>query len=255
MAGSQPHRRALNQLVLSIFTGKYPAGAKLPTERELAGQLDVDRTSLRIALKQLESMQVLDIRHGDGIYVLDLRKNAGVDFLRLLFQQEEDHGQGGWPDPFLIDEIWEFWASYFPAMLRVALVRVSSRGIQELSALLDRELSCLSDRERITDLEVLSEDLVAEATDNLVFLLISNSSRPLRRKMIRMFLDTLDDDALRQHVAGKKRMLDTFATGRIPGEEAVESYRKVLERYRSTARAAMHRAAARQGAPASGAAA
>jgi len=232
-------------MALWIFTKKFPAGGKLPTERELARIMEVDRTSLRIALKQLESMQVLDIRHGDGIYVQDVRKNAGVDFLRLLFQRE-DGGEGEFfVDPFLIDEIWEFWASYFPAMLRVALERVSSRSIQALSDLLDEELASLSDREKITDLEVLSEDLVAEATDNLVFLLLSNSSRPLRRKMIRMFLDTLDDKALQEHVAGKKRMLDTFATGRIPGEEAVERYRQVLDEYRKKARAAMRHAVAR----------
>ncbi len=43
-------------------------GDKLPPERELAEQLGISRNSLREALKVLEAMDVVEIRHGSGIF-------------------------------------------------------------------------------------------------------------------------------------------------------------------------------------------
>ncbi|HWF35155.1 MAG TPA: FCD domain-containing protein [Solirubrobacteraceae bacterium] len=45
-------------------------GDRLPTERELARTLGVSRTSLRQALTALRVEGLVDIRHGDGIYLL-----------------------------------------------------------------------------------------------------------------------------------------------------------------------------------------
>jgi GntR family transcriptional repressor for pyruvate dehydrogenase complex len=45
-------------------------GDRLPPERELARQLSVSRTSLRQALTALRVEGLVDVRHGDGIYLL-----------------------------------------------------------------------------------------------------------------------------------------------------------------------------------------
>jgi len=45
-------------------------GDRLPTERELARRLGVSRTSLRQALTALRVEGLVDVRHGDGIYLL-----------------------------------------------------------------------------------------------------------------------------------------------------------------------------------------
>jgi GntR family transcriptional repressor for pyruvate dehydrogenase complex len=45
-------------------------GERLPSERELAGRLGVSRTSLRQALTALRIEGLIDVRHGDGIYLL-----------------------------------------------------------------------------------------------------------------------------------------------------------------------------------------
>ena len=45
-------------------------GARLPAERELARQLGVSRTSLRQALTVLRVEGLVDVRRGDGIYLL-----------------------------------------------------------------------------------------------------------------------------------------------------------------------------------------
>ncbi|MBB2971474.1 FadR/GntR family transcriptional regulator [Mesorhizobium sp. RMAD-H1] len=52
-----------------IQEGRFPAGSRLPAERELAQQLGVSRPSLREALIALEIAGNVEIRMGSGIYV------------------------------------------------------------------------------------------------------------------------------------------------------------------------------------------
>jgi GntR family transcriptional repressor for pyruvate dehydrogenase complex len=70
-----------------IRTGTLTPGCRLPSERELAQNLGVNRASLRQALKVLQVMGVLDQRVGDGTYVgSDPRTilREPIEFLILL---------------------------------------------------------------------------------------------------------------------------------------------------------------------------
>ncbi|MGP0048609.1 MAG: FadR/GntR family transcriptional regulator [Solirubrobacteraceae bacterium] len=60
------------QARLRAFVGEtaLEPGDRLPPERELAGRLGVSRTSLRQALTALRVEGLIDVRHGDGIYLL-----------------------------------------------------------------------------------------------------------------------------------------------------------------------------------------
>ncbi|MBW1988726.1 MAG: FadR family transcriptional regulator [Deltaproteobacteria bacterium] len=234
MSENQPHQKALRFILRRIFEQGLSEGAKLPTERVLSAETGVDRTSLRIALKQLESMQVLDIRHGDGIYIKDISEHAGLDLLRLLFLQQDV--AGGWlPDTYLLDEIWEFYVAYFPAMLSVALKHITPEVLKELQAILDEELSCIEDRERVVRLELASEELVARTTGNLLFMLISNSSAPLRKRMVGLFVQSMTGDELKKHVANKKRMVKRFTEEGMSADQAARAYGEILASYREKA--------------------
>ncbi len=52
-----------------IHTGKYESGARLPAISHMARQFGVGAPTLREALKKLETLGVVDIRHGSGVYV------------------------------------------------------------------------------------------------------------------------------------------------------------------------------------------
>jgi len=71
--GSVEARRLYQQIAdrvrLLIREGHFPAGSRLPAERELAQQLGVSRPSLREALIALEIAGNVEIRMGSGIYV------------------------------------------------------------------------------------------------------------------------------------------------------------------------------------------
>ncbi|MEO8132797.1 MAG: FadR/GntR family transcriptional regulator [Betaproteobacteria bacterium] len=68
----EPHRlyRQIAERIRALIAcGEYPAGTRLPPERDLATQLHVSRTSVREALIALELGGLIDIRMGSGIYV------------------------------------------------------------------------------------------------------------------------------------------------------------------------------------------
>jgi GntR family transcriptional repressor for pyruvate dehydrogenase complex len=52
-----------------IQTGHHQPGARLPAISDMARQFGVGSPTLREALKKLETVGVVDIRHGSGVYV------------------------------------------------------------------------------------------------------------------------------------------------------------------------------------------
>lgn len=66
------YRRVIDYAVSQIGAGTFPAGTRLPAERELAETLAVSRTTVREAMVALELMGVVEIRKGSGIHVRGL---------------------------------------------------------------------------------------------------------------------------------------------------------------------------------------
>ena len=72
------YRQIADQIRTLVRSGEFPAGSRLPPERDLARQLGVSRPSVREALIALEVEGLVDVRIGSGIYVLNgSRAGAG----------------------------------------------------------------------------------------------------------------------------------------------------------------------------------
>jgi GntR family transcriptional regulator, transcriptional repressor for pyruvate dehydrogenase complex len=84
--GRSVREATIEALLARIRSGSLPAGALLPSERELAAQIGVSRGTLREAIRILDFSGVLDVRTRTGTYVADgalskrieLRTNAAV---------------------------------------------------------------------------------------------------------------------------------------------------------------------------------
>ncbi len=59
-------------LMEELASGRYPVGARLPAERELAATHNVSRPTVREAIIALEVQGLVDVRVGSGAYVLRL---------------------------------------------------------------------------------------------------------------------------------------------------------------------------------------
>src|SRR5215212_11190678 len=75
-------------LAEEILSGRYEPGEKLPTQRTLAAQLGVNMASVREAVKRLEQLRLVEVRHGDAMRVRDWRAHGGLDVIaHVLFRR------------------------------------------------------------------------------------------------------------------------------------------------------------------------
>lgn len=84
------YRSILDKLLGLIDSGEYPAGGRLPPERELAERFDVSRPTIREAIIALEALNRVQVKTGSGVYVLatDTHKN-GIDNTISAFELTE----------------------------------------------------------------------------------------------------------------------------------------------------------------------
>jgi GntR family transcriptional repressor for pyruvate dehydrogenase complex len=73
--------QTLDRLKRYIMASSVKTGQRLPSERELAERLGVGRSSVREALKVLQTVGLVEVRIGDGTYITS---QAGASFGRTL---------------------------------------------------------------------------------------------------------------------------------------------------------------------------
>ncbi|MEC8429460.1 MAG: GntR family transcriptional regulator, partial [Pseudomonadota bacterium] len=74
-----------------IFIGDLKPGDRLPPELELTKILKVNQSSLRMAMRVLARMQVVESTRGSGLVVLDYKQEAGPNFYTELVRIPELH--------------------------------------------------------------------------------------------------------------------------------------------------------------------
>lgn len=80
----------VQQLQALISSGRLEPGDQLPSERALADQLAVSRTSVREALRILEARGMLEARPGQGLFVRGRRTEEVVSILASYLMKEHE---------------------------------------------------------------------------------------------------------------------------------------------------------------------
>src|SRR5512143_2157498 len=192
LAFRPPRRRiradVADQLRDAILDGRFRAGQKLPPERELADEFQVNRTSLREAIKVLEGLGLVTVRQGDGATVQPLI-DASLDILApMIFHS-------GRIDTDLLLELAEVITPLLFEMARLAIERQRPAQLTALRRLRDLIADESRDREArhasARDLIVLLSDM----TDNRVWQMLARrlrvllASEPLRETRQRLRRD------------------------------------------------------------------
>ena len=68
----------------AVKNGTYNVGDKLPNESELAATIGVGRSSLREGMRILATYGIVEIRQGDGTYIIDKTVERFLDFLGYI---------------------------------------------------------------------------------------------------------------------------------------------------------------------------
>ena len=156
-------------------------------------------------------------------------QHAGIDFLGLLFSQKDENEQKMIVDDYFVDEIWEFWTAVFPEILKMAANRFSPRDVKVIVGLMNEEIANLDDREKVIELQEKQQDLIVKVANNTIFLLLANSTRPMRRKIIELFVNSIDRTTLEKFAKAKVMLIKEYTSGTLTNSlGASEKYREML---------------------------
>jgi GntR family transcriptional regulator, transcriptional repressor for pyruvate dehydrogenase complex len=82
--------RAVDDIKQMIVAGRLRPGDRLPREQDLAEQLGLSRATLREAVSALSVMKVIDVRHGDGMFVTSLAPEVLLEPLSFVVALHRD---------------------------------------------------------------------------------------------------------------------------------------------------------------------
>ena len=122
-------QRAVERIKEMIAGGEVGPGQRLPTERELAVQLGVSRSSMREAIRALTTLGVLEARHGAGVYVTALRPADLLETFSVL--AEVSQGQ-------TLLEVLQVRRMLEPAATALAAARATEADLEHIGTLLER---------------------------------------------------------------------------------------------------------------------
>jgi DNA-binding GntR family transcriptional regulator len=146
--------RAIERIQELIRAGDLPPGSRLAPENELAAQLGIGRSSIREAVKALELIRVLDVRHGDGTYVTSLEPHLlleGVGFAIDLVQGDA------------ILEVVEIRRLFEPIATGLAAERIDDAALERLAEYVAAMEQAGNDQERLVQSDHAFHSTVFEA--------------------------------------------------------------------------------------------
>jgi DNA-binding FadR family transcriptional regulator len=193
-----------------ILSGRYEPGEKLPTQRALAAELGVNMASVREAVKRLEQLRLVEVRHGDAMRVRDWREHGGLDVVaHVLFR-------AGGLDTATLSSLLEARRLMLQEAARLAADRRSDEQATHVEELAARFAAVEDDEAaQAVDFAFMSE--LVEASGNVVFVLILNSIRQLYFERAELFRAVVHD---REELAPLYRRAAAAVRQRAPARAA-----------------------------------
>lgn len=147
------YQQVADRIRLSIIAKGLKAGARLPSERDLAQELGVSRPSLREALIALEIEGTVEIRGGSGIYLTaDAGKNT---------QMSSIYGESP-------SELMEARSMVEGSAIILAACRITDDALEELRSILSEMADTVAKGEVPLEQDKAFHLLVARQTGNSV---------------------------------------------------------------------------------------
>ncbi len=173
----------IDQFEELILSGKIAIGQKLPSERDLAQQMNVSRPVVHEALVDLAAKGLISMKPRVGASVNDFRKEGSVVLLESLIR----HSQGEY-EPRLRDSMLQMRILLEMENVRLAATKRSQADLDALQAHLKKEQQ--ADRnniEAIIELDFAFHHLIALASGNIIYPLILNSFKLVYTHFTRTF--------------------------------------------------------------------
>ncbi len=165
-----------DQIQTAISEGKIKPGEKLPSEREMARQLQVSRVSVREAYRSLAESGLIVVKRGaeGGAFITDLDHQPVTRSLSLLLRLGRTS----------LQELTEARVLLEPLIARVAAHRADPAGIERLEDLVRKQEAAIAGEGDLRRYDLQFHRLVAACTQNMPLIIVMNALADLALEAI-----------------------------------------------------------------------
>jgi GntR family transcriptional repressor for pyruvate dehydrogenase complex len=213
-----------DRIKLLIQRDGYAPGDRLPSIAELARDFEVGAPTVREALKRLEMVGTVSIRHGSGVYVG--REDDSLLMTNPVFS--------GAPSQKLLLDLVEARTAIEVTAAGLAATHASQAQLDEIARLLAQAESNLGDDDMLNQTNMAFHRAIAVASGNLVFRQLLEVLTSLFTREQRAILDIQNSRATdhQQHVRIHEALLARDpALARSRMREHLEKVRRDLDQW------------------------
>ena len=163
--------KVARQIISMIKSGNLRPGDQLPSERELATLMGVGRPAVREALRALQMLRIVEVRHGNGTYVSSLDPATLAEPYDLFLSLGS----------MSLDHLFEARRVIEVGVAALAAEVIDEQGIEKLKACVGEARQASDNPGRFLELDMKLHSLIVEATRNPVLKSIMNSISGLLR--------------------------------------------------------------------------
>ncbi len=126
-----------------ILENDLKGGDPLPSETHLVKDLGVGRSSVREAVKSLQSLGIVEVRHGDGLYLREYNMDPILETLSFSMRS----------DPVRFQELLRIRIWLETAVIREAVYKINQDEIAELESIMIQWQKRIDNGEEHLDLD------------------------------------------------------------------------------------------------------
>ena len=211
----------------SILRGEFLPGDSLPSERDLAARFQVNRASIREALTRLETLGLLQIRHGGATRVRDFLTTAGLQLLPFLV------APGGVPDLPLLKDLLDLRVALLGWTARRAAQRLQDApdlklagSFKKLQSLVKKMEQARSQPQKLKILDFDFFQTMVHMTQNRVLILVVNAIRQVYLSQPELF-DHLYQPGIFDTTRHRATLRALDAGDKKKAAKAMEAYGKI----------------------------
>jgi GntR family transcriptional regulator, transcriptional repressor for pyruvate dehydrogenase complex len=200
----------------AVFAGRYVAGDPLPSERDLAKDFGVNRSTVREGLHRLSALGIVDIRHGEAARIRDYLATTGLKLLPQLLMP------GGVADVEMLRDLLDVRSMVLGWTARRAARSAPKPNIRRLQEIIDAlVVADGADRRGALDYDFFQE--MVRLTGNRVLSLLGSALRDAFETHEEVFAPMFEGESF--DVSHHRRATKSIGAGNpVAAGKAMESY-------------------------------
>lgn len=177
--------RIFAELRRQILKGELAPGERLPGERELAQKYDTNRNTLREAVRRLEQLHLVTVRHGQGVTVADFRRSGTLELLAPFIESGADLGEV----TQIAEDMLPARLVFMEYMTRLAVRRATDSDHERLQDITELLIAAYGRGDRIVIAHGFHRwvDTLVDASHSLAIRWVANPFLELYRKLLDRF--------------------------------------------------------------------